>query len=303
MQIFKLFLLFVGSVYGLLLLQLVFRSLFTSEVASAPEPEPQSDDCGETPYGLIEVINVAKAFDHPVLRGVTFRVHAGETLGVLGRSGTGKSVLLKLIAGFLKPDSGLILFEGRDITHMDEEELLDYRKRVSYVFQSGAVFDFLDVRGNVAFPLIERGVTDEEEIRKRVDYLLDAAELEGMADLRYDSLSVGARKQVAIARALAGDPEVVLYDEPTTGVDPMIGKSLSRLIRKLSEQEHLTSIVVTHDLRCLEIVSDRLLLLKDGVIHFLGTLEEFRRSEDPFVIAFRTGKRFVEEPEDEVLPA
>lgn len=302
MQVFKLFLLLLATIYGSLLLFLILRRWLGWGRPKNPGSPPHRD-CREGGDALIEVINVAKAFDHPVLRGVTFKVRCGETIGILGKSGTGKSVLLKLIAGFLKPDSGLIIFEGRDITTLDEAELLEYRKKVSYVFQSGAFFDFLDVRGNIAYPLVERGVMDPEEIERRGDYLLEAAELEGLGDLRYDSLSVGARKQVAIARALAANPQVVLYDEPTTGVDPVIGKSLSRLIRKLAKQENLTSIVVTHDLRCLEIVSDRLLLLKDGLIHFEGTVEEFHRSEDPFVVAFRTGQRYAEEIADEALPA
>ncbi|GAB4247891.1 MAG: ABC transporter ATP-binding protein [Acidobacteriota bacterium] len=302
MQVFKLFLIVLAAIYGSLVLFLILRRWLGWGQPDNPG-SPTRRDCREVGSALIEVINVCKAFDHPVLRGVTFKVNCGETIGILGKSGTGKSVLLKLIAGFLKPDSGLILFEGRDITTLDEAELLEYRKKVSYVFQSGAFFDFLDVRGNIAYPLVERGVTDPEEIERRVQYLLEAAELEGMGDLRYDSLSVGARKQVAIARALAANPQVVLYDEPTTGVDPVIGKSLSRLIRKLAKQENLTSIVVTHDLRCLEIVSDRLLLLKDGLIRFEGTVEEFHRSEDPFVVAFRTGQRYVEETAEEALPA
>src|SRR5690606_37313042 len=235
-----------------------------------------------------EVINVKKAFDHPVLKGVTLAVARGETVGILGRSGTGKSVLLKLIAGFLQPDSGVILYNGREITQMSERRLLEFRKRVSYVFQGGAFFDFLNVRENIAYPLRERGITDEELIRSRVDYLIDAVELDGMGDYTHDELNAGAKKQVAIARAIANEPEVILYDEPTTGVDPIIGKSLSRLIRKLNRQEHLTSVVVTHDLKCLEIVADRIILLEDGRIHFEGTPEEFETTKDPFVFAFRT---------------
>jgi phospholipid/cholesterol/gamma-HCH transport system ATP-binding protein len=207
-------------------------------------------------------------------------------------SGTGKSVLLKLIAGFLRVDSGLILYDGRDITNLSEDELLDHRKRVSYVFQNGAFFDFLDVKENIAFPLRERGIRDEGFIQSRVDYLLDAVELEGMGDLKYEKLSVGALKQVAIARSIAIGPEVILYDEPTTGVDPLIGKTLSRLIRKLGQTEKLTSIVVTHDLKCLEIVSDKLILLQNGHIRFQGTVEEFNSSTDHFVEAFRTGKKY-----------
>lgn len=240
---------------------------------------------------VIEVINVKKAFDHPVLKGVTLAVGRGETVGILGRSGTGKSVLLKLMAGFLQPDSGMILYNGREITQMSEKRLLEFRKRVSYVFQGGAFFDFLNVSENIAYPLRERGIADERLIRRRVDYLIDAVELDGMGDYSHQELNAGAKKQAAIARAIANEPEVILYDEPTTGVDPIIGKSLSRLIRKLNRREHLTSVVVTHDLKCLEIVADRIILLEEGRIHFAGTPEEFESTEDPFVFAFRTGRR------------
>ena len=243
-------------------------------------------------YPLLEVISVSKAFDHPVLEEVTFQVRPGETLGILGQSGTGKSVLLKLIAGFLKPDSGEIIYRGKGIRHFDEDKLLYLRKEVSYVFQSGAIFDFFNVWDNVAFPLRERGELPEKEINERVSYLLDSVELAGMGHLLVNELGVGAKKQVAIARALATRPNLILYDEPTTGTDPLIGKSLSALIRKLSLQENLTSIVVTHDMRCLETVSDHIILLKDGLIHFSGVAEDFRVSDDPFVAAFREGRLY-----------
>jgi len=243
-------------------------------------------------YPLLEVISVSKAFDHPVLEEVTFQVRPGETLGILGQSGTGKSVLLKLIAGFLKPDSGEIIYRGKGIRHFDEDKLLYLRKEVSYVFQSGAIFDFFNVWDNVAFPLRERGELPEKEINERVGYLLDSVELAGMGHLLVNELGVGSKKQVAIARALATRPNLILYDEPTTGTDPLIGKSLSALIRKLSLQENLTSIVVTHDMRCLETVSDHIILLRDGLIHFSGVAEDFRVSADPFVAAFREGRLY-----------
>ncbi len=304
MEFFFIFLGLLFSTYIVILLSIVFRRTWRKFRPRVSEPEGEDrTGCEQRASGaLLEVINVKKSFDHPVLKGVSIAVPCGQTLGVLGKSGTGKSVLLKLIAGFLKPDSGLVLYEGRDITSFSEAQLLEHRKRVSYVFQGGAFFDFLDVRGNIAYPLIERGITDEKVIRERVDYLLDAVELEGQGHLRYDSLSEGAKKQVAIARAIAIDPDAILYDEPTTGVDPIIGKSLSRLIRKLGKQEHLTSIVVTHDLKCLEIVSDRLVLLKDGFIRFQGTVDEFEASDDPFVDAFRSGSRYDEE-KDTAVPA
>lgn len=296
MAFFKLFLLLTFLTYGVLLASLAFKR-YLGRPKQADERErgtpPECDD--ENSSTMIEVINVEKCFDHPVLEGVSLKVVCGETVGILGQSGTGKSVLLKLIAGFLKPDSGMILFKGRDVTGFSEDRLLEMRKRVSYVFQGGAFFDFINVRENVAFPLRERGWRDEERIQERVDYLLDAVELEGMGDLHYSSLSEGAKKQVAIARSIAIDPDVILYDEPTTGVDPIIGKSLSRLIRKLGKSENLTSVVVTHDLKCLEIVADRIILLKDGRIRFEGAPEKFATSEDPFVKAFRLGQRFEEE--------
>jgi phospholipid/cholesterol/gamma-HCH transport system ATP-binding protein len=242
----------------------------------------------------VELENVGKSFDYPVLKGISFKIRQGETLGVLGKSGSGKSVTLKLIAGLLKPDVGRILFHGKDITGMNERELLELRKRVSYVFQGGAVFDFLNVGENIAYPLRERGMKDEKQIKERVDYLLEAVELGNIGNLQKPELSIGAKKQVAIARAIANDPEVILYDEPTTGIDPIVKKSVNRLIRKLNKQEHLTSIVVTHDLKCIEMVADRIIMLKDGVIHFEGDPEAFHSSPDSYIQAFIAGKRFDE---------
>ena len=298
MGLFSLFILSLFAVYAIIFAISVYM-VHKSELRrrrSSPRKEtlPFGQITPETP--LIEVISVRKAFDHPVLNGVSFKVYPGQTLGILGQSGTGKSVLLKLIAGFLKPDSGEIIYRGIGIRHFEERKLLTLRKEVSYVFQSGAVFDFFDVRENVAFPLRERGELTEKEINARVDYLLDSVELEGMGHLLVNELGVGAKKQVAIARALATAPNLILYDEPTTGTDPLIGKSLSALIRKLSVKENLTSIVVTHDMKCLATVSDHIILLKDGVIHFAGEAQDFRVSEDAFVTAFREGRLYNEIP-------
>ncbi len=240
---------------------------------------------------LIELNDVHKSFgSQKVLNRLSLKIQRAETLGILGMSGGGKSVLLQLIVGLLWPDRGEIRFKGRSLEEMSESDLLDVRRRVSYVFQSGAVFDFLSVGENIAYPLRERGTADEEQIDRRVEELLDAVELEGMGDHEYDELSLGSKKQVAIARAIATNPEAILYDEPTAGVDPMIGKTLSRLIRKLNRRNNLTSVVVTHDLQCLATVSDRIILLKDGRIHFEGDLEALYSSSDPFVQAFITGR-------------
>ena len=263
---------------------------------SGTESEPTQD------HPTVQLLYVHKSFDHPVIRGVTFTVQRGETLGILGRSGSGKSVTLKLIVGLLKPDRGYVVFEGTDLARMNERELLKLRKRVSYVFQGGAVFDFLNVRENIAYPLREMGTMDEPMIQDRVQFLLQAVGMEDQGDLEKSKLSIGAKKLVAVARAIASDPEVILYDEPTTGLDPLARKSLSRHIRRLNQQERLTSIVVTHDLGCLEIVADRIILLKAGVIHFEGNQEEFHTSSDPFVQAFIAGTTF-EENEEEPLSA
>ncbi|MEE8349562.1 MAG: ATP-binding cassette domain-containing protein [Acidobacteriota bacterium] len=259
---------------------------------NAPEVAPPRKD------PTVALIDVHKSFDQPVIQGVSFKVQRGETLGILGRSGSGKSVTLQLIVGLLKPDLGYVVFEGKDLALMNERELLALRKRVSYVFQGGAVFDFLNVRENVAYPLREMGGMDEAMIQNRVQYLLQAVGMEDQGDLVNSELSIGAKKLVAVARAIANDPEVLLYDEPTTGLDPLTRKSLSHHIRKLNRQEHLTSIVVTHDLKCLEIVADRIILLKNGTIRFEGNQEEFHASSDLFVQAFIAGKRYEEEEEE-----
>lgn len=292
MGLFGLFIIGLFATYVLI----IFSSthLLRKNQARKPAREEISFNQISPEYPLLEVISVTKGFERPVLQGVTFQVHPGETLGILGKSGSGKSVLLKLIAGFLKPDSGEIIYRGNGIKHFDEDKLLYLRKEVSYVFQSGAIFDFFNVHDNVAFPLWERGEMSEKEINERVEYLLHSVEMEGMGHLLVNELGVGGKKQVAIARALATKPNLILYDEPTTGTDPLIGKSLSALIRKLSLKENLTSIVVTHDMKCLETVSDQIILLKDGFIHFSGVAEDFRVSDDDFVAAFREGRLYDE---------
>lgn len=289
----NLFLAVVFLGYLVLLGLILGRRFFPPDGSRALPRTATAFDHPSEPF--LELRDVDKSFDYPVLKGVSFKMRQGETLGVLGKSGSGKSVTLKLIAGLLKPDVGHILFNGKDITEMTERELLELRKRVSYVFQGGAIFDFLDVGENVAYPMRERGMKDEEKIKERVHDLLASVEMENMGGLQKPELSIGAKKQVAIARAIANDPKMILYDEPTTGVDPLVKKSVNRLIRKLNEQENLTSVVVTHDLKCIEMVADRIMLLKDGVIHFDGDHEAFYSSPDPYIQAFIAGKRFDEE--------
>jgi phospholipid/cholesterol/gamma-HCH transport system ATP-binding protein len=243
----------------------------------------------ENPY--IQFLHVSKAFDgQPVLDDVSFDVRRGEMVAVLGRSGVGKSVMLKHILGFLKPDAGQVFVAGREVSALSEEELIDVRGRVTMVFQSGALFDSLTVGENVAYPLRERALrglaVSEDEIQQRVDNLLARVELEGMRELMPSDLSTGMKRAVAIARALAAEPECILYDEPTTMVDPLMAQTLSDLILKVKQQTGLTSIVVTHDMKLARKLGDRVVFLVDGRVAFWGTISEMDRSTVPMVQEF-----------------
>lgn len=221
-----------------------------------------------------------------VLHDVSFFVNPGETLCILGRSGVGKSVALQHIMGFLKPDSGRILVAGEDITGFDEKQLQPIRRKVTMVFQNGALFDSLSVGENVAFPLRERKQLAEDQIQQIVNGLLDMVGVSGMSDLLPSDLSTGMKRSVAIARALSAEPQAILYDEPTTMVDPLIAHLLGDLIQKLKHQLHLTSIVVTHDMRFAQRLADRVLFLHQGKAHFFGTLEQMQATSDPVLRQF-----------------
>jgi len=221
-----------------------------------------------------------------VLEDVSFFVNPGETLCILGRSGVGKSVALQHIMGFLKPDSGRIMVAGEDITGFDEKQLQAIRRKVTMVFQNGALFDSLTVGENVAFPLRERKQLAEDQIEQIVNGLLEMVGVSGMADLLPSDLSTGMKRSVAIARALAAQPEAILYDEPTTMVDPLIAHLLGDLIQKLKRQLKLTSIVVTHDMRFAQRLADRVLFLHQGKAHFFGTIDEMKASKDEVLRQF-----------------
>ena len=289
-MLFNVFISILLGAYSLILIG-IFCSNFLQPKTSKPKRVSLQSDRLED-INVLKLLDVTKSFDQPVLQGISLAIRKGETVGILGQSGTGKSVLLKIVAGFLRPDQGQVFFKGRDIGEMSESNLLKIHKQVSYIFQSSGIFDSLSVGENIAYPLREQGITDEKIIRDRVDCLLEMVDLAGQPHRRYNQLTVGGKKQVAIARAIANNPEVILYDEPTTGVDPIIRKSLSQLIRKLNRQEKITSVVVTHDLRCLEVVADRVILLKDGSIHFEGDLSELKASEDTYIKAFIGGQRY-----------
>ena len=239
---------------------------------------------------FIEFIDVHKSFgDRKILSGVSFFVDRGETFAILGPSGVGKTVTLTHVVGLLKPDSGQIIVDGEDITHMSENQLAAVRRKVQLVFQSGALFDSLTIRENVAFPLMDAGL-DDEEIVRRVNEKMSLVEIEDLAELYPSELSTGMKRAVAIARALAADPQAILYDEPTTMVDPLMSQTINNLIRKMQTQLKLTQMVVTHDIaNCAEKVADRVALIDQGQFAFVGTLDELYASDHPVV------KEFVEE--------
>jgi phospholipid/cholesterol/gamma-HCH transport system ATP-binding protein len=240
---------------------------------------------GPQPY--IEFKDVSKSFGtNCVLDHVNFWVLPGETLCILGRSGVGKSVSLHNIMGFLKPDSGRIIVAGEDITDYSERELERIRKKVTMVFQNGALFDSLSVGENVAFPLRERRDLNEEQIYQVVDGLLDMVGVKQMREQLPSELSTGMKRSVAMARALAAQPEAILYDEPTTMVDPLMGQLLGDLIQKLKFQLKLTSIVVTHDMRFAKKLADRVVFLHEGKAIFFGTMEEMEASQHEVIREF-----------------
>jgi phospholipid/cholesterol/gamma-HCH transport system ATP-binding protein len=255
--------------------------------AAPAEEEPTS-------WPLISFRHVSIWFgDRKILDDVSFAVNRGETLCILGRSGVGKSVSLRILMGFLKPQVGSIRVDGEEINAYTEEEMNVIRKRITMVFQNGALFDSLTVRENVAFPLRERGGQEEDQILKVVDRLLELVGADDAADLLPAGLSTGRKRAVAIARALASQPEVVLYDEPTTMVDPIIARRLGGLIQRLKQQLGFTAIVVTHDMRFAERLADTVLFLHEGRAAFFGPLRDFLASPDPDIKQFLTLDAYV----------
>lgn len=246
---------------------------------------PVQDRPPDEPVIVFENVSISFG-DRAVLENVSFTVHRGQTLCILGRSGVGKSVSLRLLMGFLKPQSGSIRMEGQEITELSEEGMQEIRKRVTMVFQNGALFDSLSVRENVAFPLRERGALDEDQIQQIVDRLLEMVGADDVTEDLPASLSTGRRRAVAIARALASQPEVVLYDEPTTMVDPIIARRLGTIIQKLKRQLGFTSIVVTHDMRFARRLADVVLFLAEGKAGYFGPLAGFLASKEPNIRQF-----------------
>ncbi|OGQ34765.1 MAG: hypothetical protein A3F16_01435 [Deltaproteobacteria bacterium RIFCSPHIGHO2_12_FULL_43_9] len=239
---------------------------------------------------IIELKNIVKSFEgNDVCKGLNLTVEKGEILALIGGSGSGKTVILRHMIGLHKPDSGKVLFEGKDITDYDENELIAVRTKIAYLFQNGALFDSLSVFENVAYPLREHTKLPEEEIQKRVLEELKHLKIEGTEDLYPSDLSGGMQRRVAFARAIILKPDVILFDEPTTGLDPFNIHNVVESIRDLNRERGITCVVVTHDMQSMMKLADRIAMLHKGVIRTVGPTEEVRALKDPVVESFITG--------------
>lgn len=228
--------------------------------------------------------------EQEVLRGVNLEVGLGETLAIIGRSGGGKSVLLKNLIGLMQPDSGEIWIEGQSIVGLHERQLGPIRQKIGILFQGAALFDSMTVAENIAFPLREAGERNMDVIAAQVKEMLDVVELEGQEDKMPVNLSGGMKKRVGLARAIIRRPKCVLYDEPTSGLDPVVSDSINRLIRRLQERFGMTSIVVTHDMKSAFHVSNRIAYLHEGQIYFHGTPAELQQTNDQVIQDFLLGR-------------
>ena len=237
---------------------------------------------------MIEIKNLHKAFgDNKVLQGVNLDIDTGETLVIIGRSGCGKSVLIKHIVGLLFPDDGYVKVEGRKVDEMSMKELYDLRTKFGFLFQGSALFDSMTVEENISLPLVEsRRKFSISEIDKKVAEKLEMVGMSGVQKLKPAELSGGMKKRVGLARALITDPDYIFYDEPTTGLDPIMSDSIDDLIKELTEKLNSTSVVVTHDMYSVKNIADRVAMMNEGKIHFSGTPSELLSSKDPIIKEF-----------------
>ena len=258
--------------------------------AGAPAAVAERDEREARP--IIELDHVSLAFDRPILQDVSMVARRGETICVVGESGTGKSTTLKLILRHLVPDQGRVCIDGEDISHLSFEEALEVRQRMGMVFQGAALFDSMSVFENVAYPLREHAKhLSEEEIEQRVREKLEFVDLdpERVMDQLPSALSGGMRKRVGVARGMANNPEIMLYDEPTSGLDPLTTGTITRLIMKLQRELHVTSVVVSHDIRSVFRMATKVAVLNDRRFVFFGTPEEMTASDDPYLRDFLGG--------------
>ena len=235
----------------------------------------------------VQIENLSKSFDsNTVLDNISLDVKTGENLVVFGRSGTGKSVLLKCIIGLLEPDNGDIFIEGKNVIKLSKRELNEVRKHIGFLFQGGALYDSMTVRENLSFPLVKNFDFSQKEIDDKVTRALLNVSLLEAIDKMPSELSGGMRKRAALARSIITEPRLMLYDEPTTGLDPLTTKEISELIIELQKKLNMTSIAVTHDLICAKIIADRAIFLKDAKIKYEGTIEDLTNSKDEFLQNF-----------------
>ncbi len=237
---------------------------------------------------MIEIRNLHKSFgSNSVLRGINLDIDTGETLVIIGRSGCGKSVLIKHIVGLLSPDEGFVKVEGDIVDELDTQSLYDFRRRFGFLFQGAALFDSMTVEENIALSLIEskKGFT-EEEIESKVAEKLELVGLPGAQKLKPAELSGGMKKRVGLARALITDPDYILYDEPTTGLDPIMADSIDSQIKELTEKLNVTSVVVTHDMYSVKNVANQVAMMHEGKIYFTGSAEDLLNSDDPVIQEF-----------------
>lgn len=239
---------------------------------------------------MIEIINLSKTFNHkPVLKKLNLTIQTGETLVIIGRSGCGKSVLLKHIIGLMRPDSGQILIDGEEVTRAKGRELEKLRMKFGMLFQGAALFDSMTIGENVGFSLWEHTTLENEEIQVRIKGALAMVGLKDIEEMKPSELSGGMRKRVGLARAIIRNPQIILYDEPTTGVDPIMGDAVNDLILELHDKLKITSIAVTHDMTSAYKIATRIAMLYEGKIVEAGTPEEIRNTKNPIVRQFITG--------------
>lgn len=236
---------------------------------------------------VVEIKNLSKAFgDHIVLDDISLQVEDGENLVVFGRSGTGKSVLLKCMIRLLEADTGRVIIHGKDVIDLSLNELNELRKNIGFLFQGAALYDSMSVKENLEFPLIRHFDFTQKERDEKVNEILKKVQLEEALNKMPSELSGGMKKRIGLARAVISEPKLMLYDEPTTGLDPITSKEISKLILELQKEFKMTSVIVTHDLLCAEIIADRAIMLEKGKIQFEGTIDDMIKSEDKFLKNF-----------------
>jgi phospholipid/cholesterol/gamma-HCH transport system ATP-binding protein len=266
---------------------MAFEMSDPASVQSALNSQPETLDSSP----MIDVRGLTKSIgDQEILRGINLTVSKGETLAIIGRSGGGKSVLLKHLIGLMTPDAGEIWIDGENIIGKTERQLAAIRRKIGILFQSGALFDSMTVEQNIAFPLEEAGERDRDKIAEKVREILEVIELEGEQEKMPVNLSGGMKKRVGLARSIVRRPSCVLYDEPTSGLDPVVSDSINRLIRRLQKRFGVTSVVVTHDMKSAFHIADHIAYLHEGRIYFYGTPQELEVSQDPLIQDFMLGR-------------